>query len=518
MADILSVAIGELGFQEGSNNNTKYGVWYGANYQPWCAMFVSWCASKAGVLGSKVPRFSYCPDGRDWYIKNGKWAYSKTHGGNYTPQPGDIIFFSWKATKSGCSHVGIVERVSGTTVYTIEGNSKDMVTRCSYLLSSNVLNGYGKTFQTYSANDKDNGNVYTNAVQGAVKTDPESSYNYENEKTEATRSTILRDYQSEHFYPYELLIEYQGKLYSPLITGDIVLSLERKDMPGKLTFSVVEDSVLSFTEGSAVRFRYKGNRMFYGWVFTKKRSKEKIINVTCYDQIRYLKNKDTYVYKNKTAADVIRMIANNFSLQLGTIEATQYTIPTRTESNTTLLDMIQNALGLTTQNKGKMFIFYDDFGKLTLKSLENMKIPLVIDSETAETFDYTSSIDEHTYNKIKLIYSKEEGGTREVYIAQDSSKMNEWGVLQYFDTLQEGENGKAKADALLKLYNTKTISLKIPGALGDSRIRGGSMLIVNLDLGDMGLQNWMLVEKCVHTFKENEHYMDLTLRGGEFIA
>ena len=105
-----------------------------------------------------------------------------------------------------------------------------------------------------------------------------------------------------------------------------------------------------------------------------------------------------------------------------------------------------------------------------------------------------------------------------MYIAQDSSNINRWGILQYFDTLQEGENGQAKADALLSLYNKKTRSLRITNALGDNRVRAGSMIVVNLDLGDVKLKNFMLVEKCKHTYKESEHWMDLTLRGGEFIA
>ena len=105
-----------------------------------------------------------------------------------------------------------------------------------------------------------------------------------------------------------------------------------------------------------------------------------------------------------------------------------------------------------------------------------------------------------------------------LYITQDSSNINKWGILQYFDTLQKGENGQAKADALLKLYNKKTRNLKITNALGDNRVRAGSMVVINLDLGDMKVKNWMLVEKCKHTYKEGEHWMDLTLRGGEFIA
>ena len=143
---------------------------------------------------------------------------------------------------------------------------------------------------------------------------------------------------------------------------------------------------------------------------------------------------------------------------------------------------------------------------------------LMIDEETGQNFDYTSSIDENTYNKIKLTYDNKDTGKRDVYITQDSSNINKWGILQYFDTLQKGENGQAKADALLKLYNKKTRNLKITNALGDNRVRAGSMVVINLDLGDVKLKNWMLVEKCKHTYKEGEHWMDLTLRGGEFVA
>ena len=138
--------------------------------------------------------------------------------------------------------------------------------------------------------------------------------------------------------------------------------------------------------------------------------------------------------------------------------------------------------------------------------------------ELGEDFEYTSSIDSNTYNKIKLTYDNEDTKKRDVYITQDSSNINKWGILQYFDTLQKGENGQAKADALLKLYNKKTRNLKITNALGDNRVRAGSMVVINLDLGDMKVKNWMLVEKCKHTYKEGEHWMDLTLRGGEFIA
>ena len=46
----------------------------------------------------------------------------------------------------------------------------------------------------------------------------------------------------------------------------------------------------------------------------------------------------------------------------------------------------------------------------------------------------------------------------------------------------------------------------------------GSLLPVNLNLGDMKVMNYMLVENVKHTFNENEHTMDLQFIGGEFIA
>lgn len=316
----------------------------------------------------------------------------------------------------------------------------------------------------------------------------------------------------------ELLIQHSGKVFAPSVQEGITWTTERKDCPGELKFKIVKDKEISFAEGDAVRLKVDGQNIFFGYIFTMKRDKDHLISVTAYDQLRYLKNKDTYVYENKTAGELIQMICSDFSLQTGTIEDTGFKIASRVEENTSLFDMIQNALDLTVENQKNMYVMYDDFGKITLKSLSSMRLNVLIDEESGENYDYSSSIDSDTYNKVKLTYDNDETGTRDVYIAQDSGKMNEWGVLQYFDTLQEGENGKAKADALLSLYNKKTRNLTIKNAFGDVRVRAGSMIVIMMDLGDMKLKNLMLVEKCKHEFKESQHFMTLTLRGGEFVA
>ncbi|MBS5882325.1 MAG: hydrolase [Lachnoanaerobaculum sp.] len=314
-----------------------------------------------------------------------------------------------------------------------------------------------------------------------------------------------------------------NKLYMPVVEEGIEWSTERRSTPGKLTFKIINDGVIDFEEGSRVRLKVDGKEVFYGFVFTKRHDKNQIISVTAYDQLRYLNNKDTYVYENKTVAEFIQMIATDFNLKTGTLEDTKFKIASRVEDNTSLFDMIENALDLTLQNTREMFVMFDEFGKITLKNIASMRVGeesayLLIDEETGENFEYSSSIDSDVYNKIKLSYDNEDTGKRDIYIAQDGTHMNEWGVLQYFDTLSKGENGQAKADALLKLYNKKSRNLKITNAIGDTRVRAGSLVVVSLALGDVNLKNFMLVEKVRHTFKLDQHVMDLTLRGGEFVG
>jgi hypothetical protein len=316
----------------------------------------------------------------------------------------------------------------------------------------------------------------------------------------------------------ELLIQNGSKVYQPVVEDEIHWDTERKGQPGKLTFSVVKDSLINFQEGNAVSFKADGQKVFYGFVFKKERDKGNTIQVTAYDQLRYFKNKDTYVYSNKSADELIQMIADDFNLRVGSLEQTGFKIASRVEDNKSLFDIVQNALDLTLQGKKKLYVLYDDFGRLALKNIESMKLNLLIDNETAQNFSYTSTIDGETYNKIKLSFENEKTGKRDIYISQDSANINAWGVLQYFETIDEKVNGKAKADALLSLYNRKTRNLTISDAFGDVRVRAGCSLPIKLNLGDVNVQNFMVVEKVQHTFKKDEHSMNLTLRGGEFIA
>ena len=317
----------------------------------------------------------------------------------------------------------------------------------------------------------------------------------------------------------ELLIQNGGTIYTPIVEEGVEYTTQRVGTPSKLTFKVYQDGKLKVSEGNVVSLRWNGQNVFYGYVFTIKSTDEKVLTITAYDQTRYLKNKETKVYENKTATKVISEVLSDFgSFKVGKLEETEHNIKSRIEDNQTLFDIIQNALDDTLTSTKKMYVLYDDFGKIMLKSLDNMMVGIVVDADTAESYDYTSSIDENTYNRIKLYIDNKATGERDVFIAQDTAKIAEWGYLQLSEAIQEGEDGKTKADALLELYSKKTRKLSIKNVIGDVRVRAGSMVFVSLQLWDMKVEMMMLVETCKHSFKDNEHFMDITVRGSDFVA
>lgn len=301
-----------------------------------------------------------------------------------------------------------------------------------------------------------------------------------------------------------------GKTFKPIVLDGITWETVRKGAPSKLEFSVMKDGSLSFSEGSRVQLQVNGQNVFIGFIFTKQRTKDRIIKCTAYDQLRYLKNKDTYVYTDKTASDVIRMIAKDFGLNTGSIADTGYRIALRDEDNQTLFDIILNALDLTLDATGKVYVLYDDFGKIALKNIEDMRLQLLIDNETAEDFDYTSSIDKDTYNKVKVIQENSKDGVRDVFDEQNDEHVKTWGVLQYFMSVQEGVNAQNLVNTILKAKDRKTRTLSIKGALGDISVRAGCSLPVTLDLGDSVTNNeYLMCEKVVHTFTADHHSMDI---------
>ena len=125
--------------QIGNVGGEPYWSWWGLDYRvEWCAMFVSWCADQCGYLDSGVlPKMEGVLPFSDWFRERDQWQ-----GRDYEPVPGDIIFFDWGGDGIA-DHVGIVEKVDGDFVYTIEGNTDDQCRENRYYLASTSIFGYG---------------------------------------------------------------------------------------------------------------------------------------------------------------------------------------------------------------------------------------------------------------------------------------------------------------------------------------------------------------------------------------
>ena len=153
-AEIVRVAESQVGYKEkasnsdldsftanaGSANYTKYGQWYGLNPAAWCAIFVSWCASEAGVSTSVIPKYSSCSTGMKNFKDMDCFYYSSAYNGSYTPEVGDIFFTGTSTTSR--SHTGIVVEVSSTQITVVDGNWSDKVSRHTYNLTDSSLIGF----------------------------------------------------------------------------------------------------------------------------------------------------------------------------------------------------------------------------------------------------------------------------------------------------------------------------------------------------------------------------------------
>lgn len=125
----VMAARGEIGQAEqppGSNDSARIAQYraavQGAGVGPWCAYFVSWAASEAGVpLGDSGEGFGSVDALYAWAEGSGR-AVPADQG---PPSPGDLIVWD--------EHIGIVEAVlPDGSIRTIEGNSSDQVSQRTY--------------------------------------------------------------------------------------------------------------------------------------------------------------------------------------------------------------------------------------------------------------------------------------------------------------------------------------------------------------------------------------------------
>ena len=293
------------------------------------------------------------------------------------------------------------------------------------------------------------------------------------------------------------------------------LTTNRFDSPAKLVFSCVDAPLIA--EGSSVELMVDGIRMFKGYVFTITENQLGESEYTAYDQLRYLKANASYTFVNMTLAQIIQQIAADFGLTVGKMVDTVYPFPCLIKENESCLDIIYGALSETIIQTGKIYNFYDNSGALTLVEAKDMFVTTVVgDRSLATEYTYSRDIDSDTYNRVKLVRPNSETGKADTYIYEDSETISKWGLLQYYDEVDENLN-EAQIDQMcqqyLQYYNRVVQTLTMDDVIGVPGIRAGTIVPVRISrIQDLSMSRLVLTEKVVHSFEADDHVMSIEFK------
>ena len=312
----------------------------------------------------------------------------------------------------------------------------------------------------------------------------------------------------------ELLIAAKGsgKIWevSPCVE-EASWTTNRTGSPGKFEFSLLKAGDIAFFEGDTVRFCVDGQLQFFGWVFSKEKDRWGVIRVTCYDRLRYFKANASYAFYDQTAGQILRTIAKDLQVDTGRIDDTGCPIPSFVAQDQSCLDMVEEVLQKTLLRTGKIFVLFDDGNGVALREAKEMMAPVVIGEKSLLTdYTYKTDIDEQTYNSVKLARPNTATGGADVFLVQDSSSIAQWGLLQLYQSVDGAENDAQlmdQAKTTLAYHNQRLRTLSV-SALGVNGLRAGQMVRMRVPgLGDMDLDQYVLLEKVSHTWKHNIHTM-----------
>lgn len=145
---MIAVATSQVGFREGNNNNTPYGIWYRMNNVAWCAIFISWCAYVAGCA-KVIPKHAWTPGGAAWFKTRKQWGTK--------PKVGAIVYF-YSVSMGRISHVELVVKVySNGDFLSCGGNTNNTGSRSGngvYLLRRTTTRGGGFGYPKYKPSSK----------------------------------------------------------------------------------------------------------------------------------------------------------------------------------------------------------------------------------------------------------------------------------------------------------------------------------------------------------------------------
>lgn len=279
---------------------------------------------------------------------------------------------------------------------------------------------------------------------------------------------------------------------------DIQLNTEL-GVASKLSFSYLKNGFQA-PNGSLVIFSYEDKVLFKGFIFTSTNDLRKI-SVVCYDQIKYFQNKDSFIIENQKASSVLELIVNKQQLEKGTIENTEVVLASQIFQNKSYLDILNECLDQTLIASRKKFILRDEEGKVCLRNIESLKTDVILGTKSlAKDYSYEKSIENETYNQIKLV--KKNKNVLENFIVKDSQSINKWGLLQYYEEVNENLDDsliKKKAEDLLKLYNKEQRKLIFNDSSLNVKCIAGNLIRVFIE--NLGIDQYCIIKSSTFNFK-----------------
>ncbi len=312
----------------------------------------------------------------------------------------------------------------------------------------------------------------------------------------------------------EVFIKSKLKVYRVVTVGRLLI--EREEFcASKLEFTVKKDDTVSFNQGDAVSVKYDGEDMFFGYVFYKKRDKDELIRVVCYDQLRYMKNRRTYTRGRMRLDEIVNKIADDYALRKGEIDRCDVTLGPVAAENVSLIDVVKKACKDVKSKSGERYILFDKCGQLCLKNESSMVLDVVLDDTQAENYEYTDTIDNGVYNMVEVYSDKKKYNTRYLGVASDKGTMDMWGTLILSKKATEPGMEKSEAETLLREYNRINREIVIKNVDGNGEFFPGSYVYVVFTMGDLALDGYMRIKKAVHVFENNVYRCDVYLDGSE---
>lgn len=282
-----------------------------------------------------------------------------------------------------------------------------------------------------------------------------------------------------------------------------------------ITVTMIDDdgyrharSGIDVADGNQCVFLVDGKERFRGILMNQNQGDKKQLKFKAYDNGIYLaNNKDTFVYKNKTADQVFSDVCSRFGIPTGEVAKCSYKIPELTKSKTTGQDAVLDALGLDYKATGTRHFISSDNGKLSLLQRKDQVISFVVDGNAnLYGYSYTKSI-ESIKTRVRMI--SKEGTT----LAEKSNSALEQ-KIGIFQEIQQPDESLTKAqvkDLVGSVLDTlddpeETLTLNI---LGDPDVISGKAILVKIP--HLGISRAYYVDSDDHAFEDNMHTMSLTL-------